>query len=380
MPVSKKTKSVSTQDEQTFCVFPVLTAESPFAQIAPPLLSWYGENARTLPWRSDPAPYRVWISEIMLQQTRVEAVLSYFMRFLAVLPDIPALAAASPELLLKLWEGLGYYSRARNLQKAAQIVCERYGGCLPASFEALRELPGFGDYTAGAVASIAFGLRVPAVDGNVLRVFARLLDAHGDVSLPQAKREAAVLALRAGPAQGMGAFNQALMDLGATVCLPNGAPQCSRCPLASLCLGLRAGTAPALPCKKAKKPRRVEERTVLAVVGGGRVLLQKRPESGLLAGLWELPNAPGFLSEQEALRLAASLGAKFPAALPLKASKHLFSHVEWHMRGFLIRAASFGALPDGAALANAPELREGYALPSAFRAYSRLLPGLLEGL
>lgn len=380
MPVSKKAKSVTMQDVQASRVFPVLTDQSPFAQIAQPLMNWYEENARALPWRSSPSPYRVWVSEIMLQQTRVEAVLSYFTRFLSVLPDIPALAAASPELLLKLWEGLGYYSRARNLQKAAQIVCERFGGRLPASFEALRELPGFGDYTAGAVASIAFGLRVPAVDGNVLRVFARLLDAHGDISLPQAKREAAALALRAGPARSMGAFNQALMDLGATVCLPNGAPQCSRCPLAVLCLGLRAGTAPALPCKKAKKPRRVEERTVLVAVGGGRVLLQKRPENGLLAGLWELPNTEGFLSEQEALRFAASLGVESPAVLPLKASKHLFSHVEWRMQGFLIRAASFGALPAGAALVNVPELREGYALPSAFRAYSRLLPGLLEGL
>ena len=202
--------------------------------IAPALLDWFYTNRRILPFREDPTPYHVWLSEIMLQQTRVSAALPYYERFLAALPDIPALAGCEEEKLHKLWEGLGYYSRVRNLQKAAKIVCAQYGGQLPADYNALLALPGIGEYTAGAIASISFGLPVPAVDGNVLRVFARLYNDPRLVTDPQVKREFTARVMEHQPPAKAGDYNQALMELGALVCLPNGAPLCEQCPLCLL--------------------------------------------------------------------------------------------------------------------------------------------------
>ena len=221
--------------------------------LAEKLLPWFEVNRRVLPFRQDPTPYHIWISEIMLQQTRMTAAVPYYQRFVAELPDPAALAACDPDRLRKLWQGLGYYSRAANLQKAAKILCEQYGGALPASFDELRALPGIGDYTAGAIASIGFGLPVPAVDGNVLRVFARLYNDDSDVTLPETKRLFTARVVQQLPADRPGDFNQALMELGALVCLPNGAPQCDSCPVASLCLGMAAGRAEQLPVKPAKK-------------------------------------------------------------------------------------------------------------------------------
>ena len=223
--------------------------------IAPALLDWFYKNRRSLPFREDPTPYHVWLSEIMLQQTRVAAALPYYRRFLAELPDIPALAQCPEEKLHKLWEGLGYYSRVRNLQKAAQLLCERYGGQLPADYDALRQLPGIGDYTAGAIASISFGLPVPAVDGNVLRVFARLYNDPHMVTEPATKRAFTARVMEHQPPAAPGDYNQALMELGALVCVPNGAPLCGQCPLAELCLARAAGTTAQLPQKAKPKPR-----------------------------------------------------------------------------------------------------------------------------
>ncbi|WP_418706515.1 A/G-specific adenine glycosylase, partial [Anaerotruncus massiliensis (ex Liu et al. 2021)] len=262
-------------------------------EIVEPLLGWYAENARDLPWRREVTPYRVWISEIMLQQTRVEAVKGYFARFIGALPGPAELAAVDERELLKLWEGLGYYSRARNLQKAARVIMETYGGELPASHEELLTLPGVGPYTAGAVASIAFGLPEPAVDGNVLRVLSRLTADNSDIADPAVKRAAERTVRGIIPAGRAGAFNQALMELGATVCAPNGPPACGRCPLAGLCAAHAAGNETAYPVKAAKKARRVEERTVLLLVRDELLALRRRPAKGLLAGLWELPNLPG---------------------------------------------------------------------------------------
>jgi A/G-specific adenine glycosylase len=252
--------------------------------ISPALLDWFYKNHRILPFRTDPSPYHVWLSEIMLQQTRVSAALPYYERFLAALPDIPALAACEEEKLHKLWEGLGYYSRVRNLQKAARIVCEQYGGQLPADYDALRALPGIGEYTAGAIASISFGLPVPAVDGNVLRVFARLYNDPRLVTDPQVKREFTARVMEHQPPAKAGDYNQALMELGALVCLPNGAPLCEQCPLGTLCRARAAGTALSLPQKTPPKARRITPVTVALVLNEGRVLLQQRPAKGLLAG------------------------------------------------------------------------------------------------
>lgn len=337
------------------------------APLPPLLLDWYDGAARALPWRDDPTPYRVWVSEMMLQQTRVEAVIPYFRRFVAELPDAAALAAVPDERLLKLWEGLGYYSRARSLKKAAVQVVERHGGRLPASFEALLDLPGLGDYAAGAVASIAFGLRVPAVDGNVLRVFARLLDCDGDVTSTAVRRRMRALVRSLLPERRVGDFNQALMELGALICLPNGAPRCDDCPAARLCLARVSGRAATLPVKPPKKARPIEERTVLLLTSPDGLALRRRPAQGLLASMWEPPNAGGWLGEAEAAALTAQWGLAPLALKRCPDARHIFTHVEWRMRVWRISCAA-APPPPGWQWADAEALQRRVALPNAFRA------------
>ena len=225
--------------------------------ISPALLDWFYKNRRSLPFREDPAPYHVWLSEVMLQQTRVSAVLPYYYRFLEELPDIPALAACGEEKLHKLWEGLGYYSRVRNLQKAAKLVCAQYGGQLPADYAALRALPGIGEYTAGAIASISFGLPVPAVDGNVLRVFSRLYNDPGVITEPAVKKAFTARVMEHQPPEKAGDYNQALMELGALVCVPNGAPLCGQCPLQKSALPGRRAPPPSCPKRQSQSPARL---------------------------------------------------------------------------------------------------------------------------
>ena len=336
-----------------------------------PLLKWYDEYARVLPWRSNPTPYWVWLSEIMLQQTRVEAVLPYFKRFIEALPDIPSLAHASEEQLHKLWEGLGYYSRVRNLHKAALQVMERYDGKLPPSYELLLDLCGIGEYTAGAIASIAFGEPVPAVDGNVLRVFSRVLGCESDIASLQVKKAYRELLLAAMPQDRPGDFNQAVMDLGAGICLPNGVPLCSSCPLAHLCMAFREGTQMVLPVKSAKKARRVEEKTVFLICSPEGVLLHKRPEEGLLAGLWEFPNIPPRLTREQAEELLREQGNGLLKLYTLKEAKHIFTHIEWKMTGYL--AVCQKAHWDGAVPATLRELETVYAVPGAFAPFKKQL-------
>ena len=345
-------------------------------EIVEPLLGWYAENARDLPWRREVTPYRVWISEIMLQQTRVEAVKGYFARFISALPGPAELAAVDERELLKLWEGLGYYSRARNLRKAARVIMETYGGELPASHEELLTLPGVGPYTAGAVASIAFGLPEPAVDGNVLRVLSRLTADNSDIADPAVKRAAERTVRGIIPAGRAGAFNQALMELGATVCAPNGPPTCGRCPLAGLCAAHAAGNETAYPVKAAKKARRVEERTVLLLVRDELLALRRRPAKGLLAGLWELPNLPGALDGAGAVEVARTLGLAPLRVEPLGPAKHIFTHIEWHMTGYRVTVEEAQA-GEGLEWIDPRGLREDYPLPSAFSAY--LAPYLAPG-
>ena len=258
------------------------------------LLPWFYENRRELPWRNDKEPYHIWLSEIMLQQTRVEAVKGYYRRFLDVLPDIDSLASADDDLLHKLWEGLGYYSRVRNLKKAAIVIQQEHGGVFPQSYDAVRKLPGIGDYTAGAVCSIAYDQKTPAVDGNVLRVFSRLTDDPTPIDTPAMKRKTAE-ALRTIYPEKAGDFTQALMELGATICGPNRKPDCENCPCRDFCMGYANQTAERLPVKSPPKARKQLDMTVFILSCDGKYALEKREDQGLLAGLWQFPNDQGYM-------------------------------------------------------------------------------------
>lgn len=305
--------------------------------IVKPLLAWYDASRRILPWREEPAPYRVWVSEIMLQQTRVEAVKPYFERFMAALPDIQSLAEVEEETLLKLWEGLGYYNRARNLKKAAIQIEEQYAGRMPDTYEELTGLAGIGSYTAGAIASIAYGKKVPAVDGNVLRVVMRLLADASDISDARVKKKVEKWLAGSMSEERPGDFNQAMMEIGAVVCLPNGAPKCEECPLKQLCRAYALQTMTEFPVKAPKKARTVEKKTVLMLMDAEKTAVHKRPDKGLLAGLYEFPSLPGFCTEEEILSYLDRLGLKAVRIRPLVQYRHIFSHREWHMKGWYIR-------------------------------------------
>ncbi len=352
---------------------PVPVKLSPLEVMAEPLLAWYDAGRRILPWREKPTPYHVWVSEIMLQQTRVEAVKPYYDRFMERLPDIPALAAADEETLLKLWEGLGYYNRVRNLKKAAVRIMEEYGGIMPGTRKELMELPGIGSYTAGAVASIAYGRREPAVDGNVLRVFARILCDGRDMTQPAVRRQMEERIGQQMPADRPGDFNQALMELGAMVCIPNGAPKCGECPWKSFCLAMQRGEWARFPAKPEKKPRVIEEKTVLILWDEGRAALQKRPSKGLLAGMYEFPSLEGRLSGQEVLVRLREMGLSAVRIEPLGDSRHIFTHREWHMTGYAVRVDELSPKVGGDDLifVERQEARDRYPIPSAYKAYLR---------
>lgn len=333
------TEKVIQENEEVLIINPGERVE----RMTPFLLEWFQRKARILPWRTEPKPYYVWVSEIMLQQTRVEAVKPYFLRFIRALPDIRALAECEEELLLKLWEGLGYYNRVRNLQKAAKMVMELYQGELPADYQTLLQLPGIGSYTAGAIASIAYRIPVPAVDGNVLRVMARLTENYEDIGKASVKRQTEELLKVHMPKSDAGAFNQAMMEIGAVVCLPNGEPKCRECPICSFCLALEHQTVMELPVKSKKKARRIEELTVFVIRKkdfiSDEVVLHRRADSGLLAGMYEFPNISGKLDEKAALEVLGGWGIKIQSILPIEEAKHIFSHVEWHMKGYLVEEA-----------------------------------------
>lgn len=345
-----------------------------YKEIVPYLLQWYDYNARILPWRANPKPYYVWVSEIMLQQTRVEAVKGYFERFITALPTIKDLAQCPEEELLKLWEGLGYYNRVRNLQKAAQMVVSEYGGELPADYDSLLKLPGIGSYTAGAIASIAFGIPVPAVDGNVLRVAKRIASSYDDITKESVKKELWNDLVAITPVDRPGDFNQSLMELGAMICIPNGKPLCEQCPVMHLCQGFKLDTSSELPVKPRKKPRRVEERTILLMEYQGKFGIRKREDKGLLQGLWELPSLDGILKNKEVKQyLEEQQQSKVEYITSMDHSKHIFSHIEWHMLGYYVRLKAMDASLSSITWATANEIREKYALPTAFQAYTRTI-------
>ncbi len=347
---------------------------SGLAEIVQPLTDWYRQNKRILPWRDQNNAYYTWVSEIMLQQTRVEAVKPYFRRFIEELPDVQALAECPEEKLMKLWEGLGYYNRVRNMQLAAQTVVGEYGGKLPASYENLLSLKGIGNYTAGAIASIAYHIPVPAVDGNVLRVISRITEDRQDIMKQSVRRQVEERLLEVMPEDAPGDFNQALMELGAVVCVPNGPARCEACPVAENCLAYRHGTVEELPVKAPKKQRTLENRTVLVIQDGEHTVIQKRPETGLLAGLYELPNLEGHLTREEALEKVKGMQLEPLYIEKLPDAKHIFSHIEWRMTGYLIRVASLDTereLPF--IFAEKKQSEKQYAIPSAFRAYVKYM-------
>lgn len=344
--------------------------EDRFGKIVAPLLAWYRVNRRLLPWREDREPYHVWVSEIMLQQTRVEAVIPYYRRFMARCPDIASLAACGEEELLKLWEGLGYYSRVRNMKKAAQEICEEYYGQFPAEYEEILALPGIGAYTAGAIASIAFGKAVAAVDGNVLRVVTRLTQDGHDIADAKFRRQVAKELERVYPAGACGDFTQSLMELGAVVCVPNGMPKCKECPLRFLCGAYRDQTQTQYPVRRSKAARKVQEKTVLILCYKDKIALNRRDAAGLLAGLWEIPNLDGFRTQQEAEKWLAGKEIAVKAwKAPRKEKgiiKHIFTHVEWHMM-YRIAVCEAVSEESGFTWFTKEEIAQQVALPTAFK-------------
>ncbi len=340
--------------------------------IAKPLLTWYDSGRRILPWREDPTPYHVWLSEIMLQQTRVEAVKPYYDRFICRLPDIESLASVEEEELLKLWEGLGYYNRARNLKKSAIQISTEYGGKMPEDYDKLMELTGVGSYTAGAIASIAFGKPVPAVDGNVLRILSRLRADDRDIMDTKVKKAIEEELRAVIPRERPGDFNQALMELGATVCVPNGSPKCGQCPWKEICQAKRQGNASEYPKKRAKKARSIEKKTVLLIQYEQRIALNKRPSEGLLAGMYEFPSIEGHQEEKKVIAYLKQLGVMPLRIRRLEPAKHIFTHKEWHMTGYYIRVDDLTGMGEYV-FVDPAEIKNKYPVPSAYAAYMKLI-------
>lgn len=327
------------------------------------IVEWYQQNKRILPWREEKNPYLVWVSEIMLQQTKIEAVKEYYARFIAELPTIADLAKVEEEKLLKLWEGLGYYNRARNLKKAAMQIETEYGGAIPTTWEQLKKLPGIGEYTAGAIASICFGEKVPAVDGNVLRVMARLTGSKKNILLTDTKKQVTALLTKIMPEEA-GDFNEGLMELGETVCIPNGSPYCEICPLKTFCIAKSKGKTLELPVREKNLCRKKEERTVFLLTKQGKIAIQKRKETGLLSGMYEFPNVLGKLEEKEINKLLKTWKVKGKTIVRKGEKKHIFSHVEWYMFAYQIEV-----IEENTSFLWVDEemLEKQYAMPTAFQ-------------
>lgn len=350
----------------------VILGEANLSEMVDPLIEWYRSNKRELPWRQDITAYKVWISEIMLQQTRVEAVKPFYARFLEALPTIKDLAEAPEDELLKLWEGLGYYNRVRNMQKAARQIMEEHGGEFPKDYEKIRNLTGIGNYTAGAIGAFAFGIPKPAVDGNVLRVISRITASYGDIMKASVRTRIEEQLEQIIPKDAASDFNQGLIELGAIVCVPNGAPKCEVCPVAYLCKARQKGIEEELPVKAKAKARKIEKKTVIIFKDGENVAIRKRAAKGLLAGLYELPNVEGHLVQKEVLEYSKKIGLAPLHIKRLEEAKHIFSHIEWHMTGYLVRVDELEkSCKEKMLFVHPEEIQEKYPIPAAFEQYTK---------
>ena len=349
---------------------PVVLEDPLLYEMAEPLTRWYRENKRELPWRQSPDAYRVWVSEIMLQQTRVEAVKPYYERFLKRLPTVRDLAKAEEDVLLKLWEGLGYYNRVRNMQKAAQQVMIDHNGKFPETYEEIRALKGIGSYTAGAISAFAYGIPKPAVDGNVLRVISRLTGSREDIMKQSVRKKIEEALEQVIPEGEASDFDQGLIELGALVCVPNGEPHCGECPLSNLCRAREQGLTGEIPVRSKAKPRKIENRTVLIFKDGKKLAVRKRPGKGLLAGLYEFPNLTGHLPMDEVTAYSKEIGLAPIRIRPLEKAKHIFSHIEWHMIGYEVIVDELEKTNEKGFLFALPEeIGKKYSIPSAFEVY-----------
>lgn len=330
------------------------------------VLSWYWSHRRSMPWRENPLPYYIWISEIMLQQTRVETVIPYFERFIRRYPDIPSLAASPEDELLKYWEGLGYYQRVRNLRTTALELVANHGGRLPETYGELLRLKGIGEYTAGAIASEAFGKKVAAVDGNVFRVMARLTGCEEDIRDRRVMNRLRERTEELLPDENTGDFNQGLIELGALICIPKGSPKCGICPVKRHCSAYERDIQDMIPLRSRNKDRRVEERTVLLFQWENRFSVSRRKDGILLGGLYEIPNEEGFYDQEEVLSLSENLGAQVISIEELKERKFLFTHIEWRLKGYLMKIRE----PHGDYIFETlEELKKNYTLATVFRGY-----------
>lgn len=349
---------------------PVVLGSPLLKESVEPLVAWYREHRRDLPWREHPDAYRVWVSEIMLQQTRVEAVKPYYDRFLEAFPDVEALAAAEEDKLMKMWEGLGYYNRVRNMQKAARQIMTEHDGQFPCEYDEILKLSGIGNYTAGAISSFAYGIAKPAVDGNVLRVVSRLLASDSDIMKASTRTQIENIIEEVIPADAAADFNQGLIELGAIVCVPNGEPKCEICPVAHLCKAKEQNIQMELPVKTKAKARRIEKRTVLIFRDNETIAIRKRPAKGLLAGLYELPNVEGHLTRKEVIEYGKMIGLTPIRVKKLVSAKHIFSHVEWHMIGYEVLVDELEKnCSEKMIFAGREEIDQKYSIPSAFEAY-----------
>ncbi len=337
------------------------------------LLKWYKKEARVLPWRANPDPYKVWVSEIMLQQTKVETVIAYFERFMSRIPTIQALSKIREDDLLKLWQGLGYYNRAINLKKAAQIIVERFNGQIPSHIKDLQSLPGIGPYSSGAIASIAFGTRTTAIDGNVLRVIARITANSGDIGQQSTKKQIERSVQDLLPLEDVGDFNQALMELGAIICLSKEVPKCNKCPVCAFCQAFQKGITLKIPVKVNKKKRKIERKTVFVIFWADRLALRKRANVGLLANLWELPNVEGHLGKEQCKKEINNLGISIKKMIKMKPSRHLFTHLEWQMSAYFVFALEVKD-PSVLKWASKEEIDLYYSIPSAFKSFVKFKP------
>ena len=349
---------------------PVVLEDPLLYEMAEPLIRWYRENKRELPWRQSPDAYRVWVSEIMLQQTRVEAVKPYYERFLKRLPTVRDLAEAEEDVLLKLWEGLGYYNRVRNMQKAARQIMIDHNGKFPKTYEEIRALKGIGSYTAGAISAFAYGIPKPAVDGNVLRVISRLMGSREDIMKQSVRKKIEEALEHVIPEGEASDFDQGLIELGALVCVPNGEPHCGECPLSHLCRAREQGLTGEIPVRSKAKPRKIENRTVLIFKDGQKLAVRKRPGKGLLAGLYEFPNLTGHLPMDEVTAYSKEIGLAPIRIRPLEKAKHIFSHIEWHMTGYEVIVDELEKTNEKGFLFALPEeIGKKYSIPSAFEVY-----------